>query len=155
MHTLRILLGLAAALTGGVAFADEAAECTVPDADYSATPPTELRRIAAACDDPQVSRLFYNRAYAGELLADYRTYLGLIPYRSSDSQDQVDFTAYRMFLGLAEAFNEQVDGDQASRLAWLNTAYEQANELAELRMKGYDRVADRLTRQMERSGSEL
>ncbi|MCB1735132.1 MAG: hypothetical protein H6981_02585 [Gammaproteobacteria bacterium] len=155
MDIKRPLIALTSLLFAHVANGAQNAACLTPDADFSKTSPIALRAIATSCENPDIERLFYNRAYASDLQADYHTYLKLIPYRRIDSQDQVNFNAYRMFLGLAEAFSTQVNGTEGDRIAWLNRAYEQANELAELRMKGYDRIADRRVREMQSDESNL
>ena len=154
MRTQRFLLALTALACVDHAAAEHPA-CVRPEADFSKTSPSALRDIAATCENPEVERLFFNRAYARDLQADYHTYLKLIPFRWIDSQDHVNFNAYRMFLSLAEAFSIQLIDRQEQRITWLNRAYEQANEIAELRMKGNDRVADRRIREMQGGESDL
>lgn len=167
MWMFRTLIALPAVLTlalsmGTFATAASAAEAEARPASCSANqalhinlPGDTLRQLAAACGDGPVSRLFNNRAYTSDIEHDYQTYLQLIPYQRAGSRDQVDYYAYRMFLGLAEAFAPKAAETSAARVEWLNQAYEQANELAELRMKGYDRLADRRAREMQARDSEL
>ncbi|MCP5353341.1 MAG: hypothetical protein H6926_09185 [Chromatiales bacterium] len=160
---IALALGLSLALPIALAASNSAAaEPTACNADIALRtseianlPPSGLRLLAESCPAGRVSQLYYNRAYAAELQQDYQTYLHLIPYRSADSRDDVNFSAYRMFLGLAEAFAPQAAVSPQGRVDWLNQAYEQANELAELRMKGYDRVADRRAREMQANEPEL
>jgi hypothetical protein len=137
------LLITVTALRAGAAAGDcQGLDWTRPDVSSQ-----QLRELAGRCDDLHVSRLMYNRAYHLDLLGRYQAVLKLSP--GSHQEDVKNYHAYRIFIGLTEALTAY--GDRASRgdgpAAWLNSVYDRATEIAELRIKGYDLQADRLERE--------
>jgi hypothetical protein len=55
-----------------------------------------------------------------------------------------------MFMTLVELFASRRFPKWTDRLVFLNGEYRKHNEIAELRLRGYDRLADRLERQPAR-----
>ena len=110
--------------------------------DKSATPDW-LREIAASCSTEPTAALFYNRAYHIELLERYRSVMHLQTFHNKE--DVKNYHAYRIFIGLSEAFADTSPLPGAGdTVGWLNSIYNRAGEIAELRLRGYDLQADRL-----------
>jgi len=105
----------------------------------------ELREQAATCDSKEGATLLYNRAYHLDLLGRYRSVLRLQP--GSGQEDSRHYHAYRIFIGLTEAFAAQRGDRDAPPAALLNRVYDRATEIAELRLRGYDLRANRLERE--------
>jgi hypothetical protein len=149
---------LAAGLLGGTAAADEAdpasvaatrqtsepAACREPFGGTRDTPqpdPAGLRRIARDCTDPVVGRLYHNRAYHAELLADLRSLARLKKgYRASD---RTRLEQGRIYIGLSESFAARAWPRRPDVITALNRAYEQSIRTVELTIGGYDRLAAR------------
>ena len=82
------------------------------------------------------------RARHAELVADHEILNGLqrMQRSRSDWSTQED----RVFLDLVQVFSAAYDLTIKERLSVLNAAFDHVNEIAELRLKGYDLQADRL-----------
>ncbi|MCU7810712.1 MAG: hypothetical protein KZQ77_05680 [Candidatus Thiodiazotropha sp. (ex Notomyrtea botanica)] len=106
----------------------------------------DLLSISSSCKVPAVSDLYYNRANHQRLLQKYRQFeRSLIHTGNRDYRSYID--AYRIYIGLAEAFTQQkLSPDETAVLERLNRIYEESGEIAEMRFKGYDLIADRLER---------
>ena len=130
-----------------VSTGSQAGDCQGLDWTNSGVSSDQLRQLASRCEDLDASRLMYNRAYHLDLLGRYRALLKLSP--GSNQEDLKDYHAYRMFIGLTEALTAygSQTGNDGEPAAWLNSVYDRATEIAELRMKGYDLQADRLERE--------
>lgn len=122
--------------------------CDVAGPPQASKSPDALRGMAEHCQHLDDAALLSNRAYHQELLADYRSMLDLRTY-SAAREDTKNYHAYRIFIGLSEAFarSKHQDPDGMS-ITWLNSIYERAGEIAELRIRGYDRQAERLERRL-------
>lgn len=110
--------------------------------------PELLRQAAPTCSSQSQTDLLYNRAYHAELLDRYRSILQLETYRGQE--DARNYHAYRIFIALSEALAQSralASAGDGQAVAWLNSVYDRASEIAELRLKGYDLIADRLERQ--------
>jgi hypothetical protein len=105
----------------------------------------ELRERAATCESKEGTTLLYNRAYHLDLLGRYRSVIRLQP--GSGQEDFKHYHAYRMFIGLTEAFAAYRGDRDEPPAALLNLVYDRATEIAELRLRGYDLQADRLERE--------
>jgi hypothetical protein len=134
-----------ALLVSSVACAQEYPGCQEPDYDYTGHSASELRAIAASCKWSAMRQLYYRRAYHADLVVESRILSGLIPYSHRDVD--VQFEAYRIYMGLIEALAPVWFPDPAERIAFLNGEYGRRSEVAELRLRGYDQLADRLERQ--------
>ncbi len=105
----------------------------------------QIRAIAASCREPLVSELYLNRAHHLSLLHKYSAFeRSLVHYGNRDDRSYID--AYRIYIGLAEAFFVPAlsQDDPSSALSRLNRIYDQSEEIAELRFRGYDLLADQL-----------
>ncbi len=143
---LRSVLGLAMLSLALPVMAQEHAACR----DVALTTPhyslQELRSIAYSCQVPEVSELYLNRAHHQRLLQKYdRFERSLRHYGNRDHRAYIE--SYRIHIGLAEAFAsfraQQLDKEVLQRL---NRIYEESGEIAEMRFRGYDLIADRLER---------
>jgi hypothetical protein len=106
--------------------------------------PQELVSIARSCTTPEVSELLLNRVQHQRLLQKYdRFERSLQHFGERDHRAYIE--SYRIHIGLAEAFASMHmrQGDKAV-LKRLNHLYDQAGEIAEMRFRGYDLIADRL-----------
>ena len=83
----------------GYLLADEDPACSTPDKTFLETGATELRQIAASCTDPGISRLFYNRAYNKDLLAEGKV---LSTLETINDQSGYLITSYRLYIALIE-----------------------------------------------------
>lgn len=126
-----------------VAVAEPHAGCRTPVFTKLPVDSTELRAIATSCPPGPRADLWYNRAYHAELLERYRSVMQLEVYRPQD--DMRNYHSYRIFIDLSEAMAEQtLPADSVDTVVWLNSIYDRAGEIAEMRLKGYDLQADRL-----------
>jgi hypothetical protein len=149
---------LAAGLLGGTAAAEETgpatfeatrqisepAACREPfgaTGDIPRPDPAALRRIARDCTDAVVRRLYYNRAYHTELLADLRTLARL--KKGYDAGDRTRLEQGRIYIGLTESFAARAWPRRPGVIIALNRAYEQSIRTVELTIGGYDRLAAR------------
>ena len=129
----------------GYLLASEDPACSTPDATFLETGATKLRHIAASCTDPGVSRLFYNRAYNKDLLAEGNILSGL---ETLNDQSGYLITSYRLYIALVEELAPLYYPDMKQRVAFLNKVYERRGEVMELRIRGYDKLADALEKKL-------
>jgi hypothetical protein len=106
----------------------------------------ELLTIAQSCRVPEVSELYLNRAYHLRMLEKYERFeRSLLHYGDRDHRAYIE--AYRIHIGLAEAFaSELLQQEDSSVLQRLNRVYDESSEIAEMRFRGYDLIANRLER---------
>lgn len=102
----------------------------------------ELLEIASGCKDPSMSTLMALRARHAELAQDHAFFEGLERAGRSRSDWSVDIN--QVFLSLVEAFASEMDLSSEQQVSVLHSAYARANEIAELRLRGYDPQAARL-----------
>jgi hypothetical protein len=109
----------------------------------------ELLLIANSCQAPAVSELYLNRAHHRKMLMKFELFeRSLVHIGDGDNRAYIE--SYRIHIGLAEAF-------AAARLALqdeevvrrLNRVYDESTEIAEMRFRGYDLIANRLERQYQ------
>jgi len=139
---IRVLLLLAGVLIYTNSLAAEHSACNEPDYPFWVHPASELRIIADTCLSVEVSRLYYLRAYHADLLTEGRVLAGLIPYERRGSG--VDFDSYKIYMALIETMTPAWFPANQDRLDFLNKEYARRMEIAELRLHGYDHLADRL-----------
>jgi hypothetical protein len=120
--------------------AKEHEACSNLDYPYQTHSSKELRAIAATCRSDSISRLYYNRAYHVDLLHEGETLSQIIALHSRDMRRHIE--AYRFYIALLEAFSTSWYPDPDARAAFLNKEYDGLGEVAELRLHGYDRLAD-------------
>jgi hypothetical protein len=128
--------------------ADQHPACLNPRGTDQSYAIDELFTIARSCKQREVADLFYNRAQHRQLLEKYRRFENsLIHYGDRDHLAYIE--SYRIYIGLAEAFSLSLYAeDNKLVIARLNRVYEQSGEIAEMRFKGYDLIADRLERKL-------
>jgi hypothetical protein len=107
---------------------------------YNTHTSKQLRAIAATCQSESMSRLYYNRAYHADLLQEGETLSQIVALFSRDMRRHIE--AYRVYIALIEAFAPSWYADAGARVAFLNKEYDQRGEVTELRLHGYDRLAD-------------
>ncbi|MET0066400.1 MAG: hypothetical protein ABW076_08655 [Candidatus Thiodiazotropha sp.] len=105
----------------------------------------QMRAIATSCQEPLVAELYLNRAHHLNLLHKYTAFESSL-FRFGNRDDVSYIDAYRIYIGLAEAFFIPALGEDNPSLALsrLNQIYDQSEEIAELRFRGYGLLADQL-----------
>ncbi|MEN8168192.1 MAG: hypothetical protein ABFR65_12050 [Pseudomonadota bacterium] len=116
--------------------------CNNLQLNQQAVPLEFLQTMAERCELPELIKLYANRARLHELMAEYN-YLNMAV--SADRASHAYYQAYRILLGLAEAFAAEAfsRGDR-SAVSHLNNTYSQYIEITELRLRGYDLIANRI-----------
>ena len=150
MKSLQLFAVMAFILTttafAKIAFATESPACRDQESTYINSSANELRSIAKSCQDKNIARLFYNRAYHKYLLSEGKALSGIILHNSESSDYQL--TAYRLYIAMVEELAPLYYPNAQQRIEFLNTVYERRSEVVELRRKGNDRLADALERKM-------
>ncbi len=131
------ILGL---VISSVAVASEHPACENYDQPFYSQSAKALRAIAESCQDEAVSRLYYNRAYFQDLIAEGKVLSNIILHNTESSDYQL--TAYRLYIALLEGIAPLYYPDSHQRIMFLNTVYEQRSDVFELRLHGYDKRAD-------------
>ncbi len=139
MRTFVILL-LGVLFWGNLVNAQEHEACLDLNYDYQKLSAKQLRAIAATCQSAPISQLYYNRAYHVDLLKEGETMSQIDAWYSRDLTRYIE--AYRFYIALIEAFAPGWYTDAEARAAFLNQEYDRRGEVAELRLHGYDRLAD-------------
>ncbi|MEW8029683.1 MAG: hypothetical protein AB2792_16125 [Candidatus Thiodiazotropha sp.] len=125
--------------------ADEHIACQQPNA-YAGYDVETLLLIARSCRVSEVADLYYNRANHIRQVEEYlRFEQSLNNLGGSGSIAYID--SYRIHIALAEALLGKALTPYATQaLSRLNRIYERSGEIAELRFKGYDLIANGLQR---------
>ena len=134
------ILLLAGLLWSAHSSAQENKACRMPDYDYQSQSTMQLRAIAASCHSEQVARLYYNRAYHAELLQEGEALSRIVSVSGRETTRHLQ--AYRLYMALLEAFARNWNRNIQDRAAFLNREYDRRSEVVELRLHGYDRLAD-------------
>jgi hypothetical protein len=128
----------------GTCQAQEPAACrdaSLPGLDQSAD---GLRQIAAGCLAEDIAALYYNRAYFKDLQASLASMAKLSGKGMMEGGLSPD--AFQTYFFLVELIARDRIPDPLERARHLNRGYDQALEVAEMRLKGYDLSANRLER---------
>jgi hypothetical protein len=141
----RAFLVLAIMAMGGVAQAGEHPACKDSRYPYASHTSSELRAIAKSCTVEAIASLYYRRARHADLIDEGEVLSGLIPHSRREQSSYFD--TYRIYIAFLEAFSAVWYPDFSDRAAFLNKEYDRLGEVAELRLRGYDNLADRLERQ--------
>ncbi|UCB54895.1 MAG: hypothetical protein JSW45_13330 [Thiotrichales bacterium] len=136
------LLMLPALPASGAALAQEHPACRNIAYHYEAHISDEPRSMANSCPSTSIANLHYIRVYHPDLVTEATALAGLISY--SDNSSNVHFEAYRLYIALHEQMAPIGYPDSAARVALLNREYDRRVEIASLRLRGYDQVADHL-----------
>lgn len=131
---------LVALFWSNIATAQEHVACHNLDYEYQKQTLANLRAIAASCKSREIAQLYYNRAYHRDLLSESEALSQITTVFSQDITRYVE--AYRLYIALIEAFAPNWYPDEDARAAFLNREYDNRSEVAELRLHGYDRLAD-------------
>jgi hypothetical protein len=124
--------------------ADERSACSDPGYDWYRHSPLELRRIASQCNTRLYSELNYHRAYYLDLLRESEAVSGVISW--SDNGSAASATAHKLYMQLVEQLAPLYYTSDEELAAWLVSEYEIRNEIAELWLRGYGVLAERLGR---------
>lgn len=147
---IRAWVILASATASAGALAQEHPACRDVDYAYQDHASAELRAIASSCRYRDIAYLYYNRAYHADLLARADVLSSLIPYSGREREKRYDMASYRYYMAMVESLSSIWFDDPLSRIRFLNLEYDRRGEIAELRLKGYDHIADRLERRAAR-----
>lgn len=132
---------------GALHAGDEHIACRQPNVyqDYSAE---ILFSIAQSCKVAEVADLFFNRANHIQRVEKYLQFEHSL--HNLDVGGNIAYIdSYRIHIGLAEAlFSKALTLDAIQTISRLNHIYERSGEIAELRFRGYDLIADRLEREL-------
>lgn len=139
------ILAVLTVLLPGYLLASENPACSSPDSTYIDSSATTLRKIAVTCTDSEIARLFYNRAYHKDLLAEEKVLSGL---DTVNDESRYEITAYRLYIALLEELAPFYFPELGQRVSFLNQVYEKRGEVVELRIRGYDKLADALERKL-------
>lgn len=143
LYQLLFILGL---ILSSPVTANENPACGNNSISFTNHNANELRIIAASCQDKEVARLFYNRAYHKDLLLEGKALSSIIQLNAEPSHYLL--TAYRMYIAMLEEFAPLYYPDIQQRVKFLNMIYERRSEVVELRLHGYDKLADALERKI-------
>ena len=140
----KLLLSLVFCISSpGLHGAEETPACTRTDYDWFRHSAHELRQFATACKSARFSELNYHRAYFRDLVTESDATASLIDFARSGNR--ADFSAYTFHMILTEQLARHYFPTTAGRLSHLIDAYEVNNEIAELRLRGYNNLANRLS----------
>ncbi|MBT2969944.1 MAG: hypothetical protein B6D72_06700 [gamma proteobacterium symbiont of Ctena orbiculata] len=146
----RIIGALLLLFSSALQAAGEHFACQQPNAyeDYNVE---TLLSIAQSCQVIEVADLFFNRANHIRRVEKYIDFeQSLHNLRAGENIAYID--SYRIHIGLAEAlFNKGLVPHARQTLSRLNRIYERSAEIAELRFRGYDLIADRLERRLRKN----
>lgn len=129
----------------GSAVASEHPACLDLNMRYEKFSSEQLRDIAESCKEKYLRSLYYHRAYHADLVEESETYAELETFRKNTVKESI--TSYAMYIALVEALSSSWFPERNKRAAFLNVQYEKHTEIAELRLHGYDNLAERLINQ--------
>ncbi len=110
---------------------------------YLQQPVETVRALAEHCDNPKLTELYYKRAYHLELLErNYAPQAGIYMYR----RGYPPISEYRLYIALLESLASIWLPEVNARVDFLRSEYDHRGEVVELRLRGFDRIADRLER---------
>lgn len=132
---------------GSVKAADEHTACRDLDFVYQNHTAEQIRAIAQSCHSDTISQLYFNRAYHMDLLQEGEALSQLIATSSGNITHHIE--SYRLYIALIESFAPSWYGDDMQgRITFLNREYDRRGEVTELRIRGYDRLADLKEKQL-------
>lgn len=126
--------------------AEEHPACKDMDYRFERHTAAELRQIAASCASEALSTLYSYRAEHAEMVAESELFASMTSFSRTGGGHSAE--SYRIYIGLIESFAPLYYPEPSKRIAFLNSEYERVSEIAELRLMGYDNLADRLERQL-------
>ena len=123
--------------------ADEQTACNTVTYDWFGHSADEMRHIASTCESGHFSELNVHRARYIDLVNEGAATAGLIDYVRTENR--ANFSVYKFHMLLAEHVARHLYPTRIGQLLFLNGEYEVNNEIAELRLRGYSDLADRLS----------
>ena len=149
----KLLLWISLCCSPTLCGADEHPACTDTTHDWLSHNPERLREIARTCTAPRFAELNFHRAYYRDLVSESAATSTLIDYGRSEGR--ANFSAYTFHMLLTEQMARHYFPTTAGQLRFLINEYEKKNEIAELWLRGYNNLANRLSElQTRRSDSE-
>ncbi len=147
----RILPSIVGLVIASTLAAGEHPACHNLDYPYQEVTSDRVRAIADSCTESTIADLYYRRAQHIDLMADHEVMSRL----GHVKEEQGDWTMSqeRLFLTLVEVFTAQQNLPDRQRAEVLNIALDRTIEISELRLRGYDRQAQRLERRSIRPPS--
>lgn len=110
---------------------------------YLQQPVKSVRALAEHCDSPKLADLYYKRAYHLELLErNYASQEGIYRYHGG----YPPISEYRLYIAMLESLAPVWFPEIKARVDFLRREYDHRGEVVELRLRGFDRIADRLER---------
>ena len=102
-----------------------------------------VRALAEHCDNPELADLYYKRAYHLELIErNYASQAGIYAYH----RGYPPISEYRLYIAMLESLAPVWFPEVKARADFLRSEYDHRGEVVELRLRGFDRIADRLER---------
>ena len=149
----KLLLCISLCITPTLCGAEQHPACTDPSHDWSSHTAEQLRGIAGSCSSARFSELNFHRAYYRDLVSEGAATASLINYTRSEGR--ANFSAYTIHMLLTEQMARHYFPTTAGQLHFLIGEYEKKNEIAELWLRGYNNLANRLSElQTRRSDTE-
>ena len=129
-------------LHANVAWAD--ARCADIGLAYLELRPADVRELAQGCKDAALADLYFKRAYHLEFLQRSARHESMVILYGGQ---RPWLPNYRLYVALIEAMSPHWFADARARIDFLRGEYEHKGEVAELRLRGMDHMADRLERE--------
>ena len=139
----KLLLCIALCFSPTLFGAEEHAACTDTTHNWFPLSAFELRKIAHSCKSGDFAELNYHRAYYQDLVSEAAATASLINYARSEGR--ANFSAFTFHMLLTEQMAHHYYPTTAGQLAFLISEYEVKNEIAELWLRGYNNLANRLS----------
>ena len=149
----KLLLCISLCISPTLFGADEHPACTDTNHDWFSHTTDRLREIAHSCPSALFGELNYHRAYYRDLVSEGAATSSLIDYARSEGR--ANFSAYSFHMLLTEQMARHYFPTTDGLLNFLIGEYESKNEIAELWLRGYNNLANRLSElQTRRSVTE-
>ncbi len=148
----KLLLCISLCCSPNLFGSDEHPVCTNASHDWHHYAAERLRKLAASCHSPRFSELNFHRAYYRDLVNEGAATASLIDY--SRSEGRANFSAYTLYMLLTEQMARHYYPTTTGQLNFLIGEYEKRNEIAELWLRGYNNLANRLSELQTRRGAK-
>ena len=147
----KLLLCLSLCFSPALFGSDEHPVCTDTSYDWSSYTAKRLRELAASCQSARFAELNFHRAYYRDLVSESTAAASLIDYHRSEGR--ANLRAYAFHMLLTEQMARHYFPTTAGQLSFLIGEYEMKNEIAELWLRGYNNLANRLSELQTRRGN--
>jgi len=146
----KLLLCLSLCFSPNLFGAEEHPVCNDASHDWLRHTAERLRELAASCQSSRFSELNFHRAYYRDLVSESDAAAALIDYNRSEGRSNLRAYAFHMLL--TEQMARHYFPTMAGQLSYLISEYEKKNEIAELWLRGYNNLANRLSELQTRRG---